>query len=288
MGSATRFESGRSAKGLTRMAGHAHVAFAVREGATRLVALDQASPLRVLFPRVDAQDPPLAALAVVSGGIVGGDRLDFSVSVSAGGKAVAAGQAAEKVYRSAGPDSGVDISLEVGAGGWLEWLPQETILFDGSRLVRRTRIEVEGTGRVLAGEMLVFGRVARGETLRRGRLSERFEVRRGGRLAWADSLRLAGDISARLASPAGFGGARVFATALYVGPDGPRFLEPARALATNARGVRAGATCVHGVLVARWLGEDPLGVRRSFERYLSALRRAAGGLPARLPRLWHV
>ena len=201
---------------------------------------------------------------------------------------MALGQAAEKIYRSAGPDSNIDIALTAGADSWLEWLPQETILFDGARLVRRTRIKVSETGRVLAGEMPVFGRLARRETVRRGCLGERWEVRRGKRLVWADSLLVDGDICARLDAPAGFGGARACATVLYAGPDGERYLEMARALTKDANGARAGASLVHGVLVARWLGADPLALRRSFGRYWTAMRSAAGGLQSCLPRLWHV
>ena len=260
----------------------------MKDGATRLEALDQASPLRVLFPRVGPDEPPLAALTTVSGGLVGGDRLNVSIKVSDGARTIAVGQAAEKVYRSSGPESKVDIALRVGAGSWLEWLPQETILFDGARLRRRTRIFANARGRILAGECLVFGRLARGEVMRRGFLCDRWEVRRDSRLVWADSLVVDGDIPARLDASVGFGGARACATVLYVGPNGWDYLDDARRLLANIDGVRAGASCVHDVLVARWLSVDPLALRRSFERYWMELRCLIGDLPRRLPRLWHI
>ena len=244
--------------------------------------------MRVLFPRNESSEPPVAAITVISGGIVGGDSLDISVVVPAGGQAVATGQAAEKIYRSTGPDSRIDVDLIVGAGGWLEWLPQETIMFDGARLRRRTNVEVDPAGRLLAGEMIVFGRLARGETVRHGQLSDRWEVRQNERLVWADALSLEGDIQARLDSPAGFDGARASAMSLYVAPDSADFLETARELNSDNDEVRAGASLVNGVLVSRWLGTDPLAVRRAFVRYLSTMRHAAGGFRAGLPRLWHV
>ena len=43
-----------------------------------------------------------------------------------------------------------------------------------------------------------------------------------------------------------------------------------------------------GVLIARWLSADPLALRQAFEKYWIEMRRMAGGLPARLPRLWYV
>ncbi len=273
---------------LPRMAGHAHVRFAVKDGATRLAALDQGSPLRVLFPRVEADEPPLAAVTTVSGGLVGGDSLAISVRLDAGAKAVAVGQAAEKVYRSTGPDSRVDIALKVAADSWLEWLPQETILFDGARLSRRTRIDANPQAKVLAGECVVFGRLARGEVMRHGFVRDGWEVRRDGRLVWADALLLDGDVVETLDARVGFGGARAYATAIYFGPDASAHLDMAKELASGTDGVRAGATCMHGVLVARWLSADPLALRRTFETYWMELRRVAGGLPARLPRLWYV
>jgi urease accessory protein len=270
------------------MDGFARAGFAAKDGVTRLSDLDQRSPLRVLFPRVEGGEVPLAAFTTVSGGLVGGDSLRMEFAVEERAKAMAIGQAAEKVYRSAGPDSVVDVTLDAAAGAWLEWLPQETILFDGARLVRRTKVEVDGQGRLMAGECIVFGRLARGEVMRRGLVRDRWEVRQGGRLVWADALRIEDDIAGTLDAAAGFGGARAYATAIYVGADAAEFLDAAKDMAAGADGVRAGATCVGGVLVARWLSEDPLALRRAFEAYWMALRGAAGGLPAKLPRLWYV
>jgi urease accessory protein len=274
--------------GLPRMAGHAHIRFTVKDGVTRLAGLDQGSPLRVLFPRSETGEPPLAAVTTVSGGLVGGDRLDMSVRLGLGAKLVAVGQAAEKVYRSTGPDSRVEIALEAAADSWLEWLPQETILFDGARLSRRTRIDADPAAEIFAGECVVFGRLARGEVMRHGFVRDGWEVRCEGRLVWADALKIEGDIVGALDAAVGFGGARAYATALFVGPRATAYLELAKELARSDDAVQAGATCVHGVLVARWLSADPLALRHAFERYWKELRRVAGGLPARLPRLWYM
>jgi urease accessory protein len=136
--------------------------------------------------------------------------------------------------------------------------------------------------------MLVLGRVARGERLTAGLVRDAGTVRRDGRLVWADALHMdTDDISYCLAAQAGFAGARACATAIYVGPDAAALLDLARA-AVQADGVRAGATLCGGVLIARWLGADPADVRRAFGAYWMQLRAAAGGLPARLPRLWFV
>ncbi|MBF0392683.1 MAG: urease accessory protein UreD, partial [Alphaproteobacteria bacterium] len=121
--------------------GSAELAFAWREGASRLAHLYQHDPLRVLFPLSPAGEPPEAALITTSGGLVGGDRLTIAVEARDNAACTVVAQAAEKVYRSLGADVAVSVRLTACPGAWLEWLPQETILFDGARLRRATLIE---------------------------------------------------------------------------------------------------------------------------------------------------
>jgi urease accessory protein len=268
-----------------RCDGATELRFARRDGVTSLAHLFQRAPCRVLFPNSPADDLPLAALLTTSGGLAGGDRIRISVGADEGAQAVITTQAAEKIYRSLGPETRIDIALTVGADAWLEWLPQETILFDRARLARRTTAEIEPGGRLLATEMIVFGRTARGERLSAGLLHDRWSVRVAGRLVWVDAIRLDGDIASRLDAPAGFDGATAIATAIYVGADAPSLLPLARALALDSDS-RAGATLVDGILLARFIGRDARVLRADLARYLADLRRAAAGLPARVPRLW--
>jgi urease accessory protein len=260
------------------------VRFERRSGSTALADLHQKPPLRMLFPRVD--DPlPLAVCANTAGGLVGGDRSLVEIMAGTDTALTVTAQAAEKVYRSLGPDTTIANRLVARSGAWLEWLPQETILFDRARLRRTMRIDLDGDARVLAGEMLVFGRIARGECVTTGLVRDAWEIRRDGKLLWADALHLDGDIGAVLASPACFGGARVYATMVYVGPDSAALLEPLRERGLEADGA---ATCCGSVLIARWLAPDALAVRRGFGKAWSFLRQQARGLPAELPRIWHI
>jgi urease accessory protein len=166
--------------------GAARLVFA-HQGRTRLARLFQKAPLRVLMPRPELGDLPCAVLLNTSGGIVGGDALQVAVRMEAGAAAVVTSQAAEKAYRSAGADATLDVDLELGDGTWLEWLPQETILFNGARLRRRLRVAAAAPARLVATDMLVFGRRARGERFQRGFFYDRREVRVGHHLAWADA-----------------------------------------------------------------------------------------------------
>jgi urease accessory protein len=253
-------------------------------GATVLANLYQHSPCRVLFPRAPAGEPPLAVLVNTAGGLAGGDRACVTVTVEEGAAATVTTQAAEKIYRSLGPDAQVETRLAVGEDARLEWLPQESILFDGACLDRRISATVARGGRLLACETLVFGRAARGETMTRGRVREFWRIERGGRLAWIDRLGLCDGIAARL-DGMGFGGARALATALYAGSDAGAFVPVARQVAEEEGG---GATLVNGVLVARLLGASPARVRDGLARLLAALRRAAFGITSGAPALWAV
>jgi urease accessory protein len=270
-----------------RGAAAVELAFARRDGHTRLTRLYQRTPLRALFPRHEAGDLPVAALVNVGGGLVAGDRAAISVHVGADAAVLVTSQAAEKVYRSTGADCRITTRLTVGQGGWLEWCPQETILFDRSRLRRRLLLEVAGDARAMLGEILVLGRHASGEQTDSGFLHDRIEVHRDGALAWLDTFRLDGAYAPVLAAAAGLGGARAAATFVYAATDAVSLLDRAREW-LQAAGVRAGATLVNGLLIARFLAVEALVLRRAFALFWCRFREAAAGLPPALPRLWHV
>lgn len=272
------------------MAGALTLRFARRDDGSSVAAdVYQKAPLRVQFPDSTTPGVPTAAAVNTAGGLVGGDHLRVSIAVEPEAKALVVAQAAEKVYRSLGEDSRIETALSVGAGGWLEWLPQETIVFEGARLHRQTNLTVAPDGRAMVGEMLVFGRTARGERLTSGKIRDGWEVRIGTDLAWIDVLHMEGDLAAPLTHPAAFDGALACATMIFVGPGGESLIEAARKLLpTGANGLKAAATVVHGVLVVRWLGRDALALRSDFGRFWAGFRRQAVGLPDRLPRLWFV
>ncbi len=251
--------------------------------------LFQHDPLRVLFPAPPMGEIPTAVIVTTSGGLVGGDRLDVTATAGPGASVLICAQAAEKVYRSTGADCRIDVSLGGAENSWLEWLPQETILFETSRMRRLTRIDVKTGGRLMAGEMLVFGRRAFGETLTSGLIRDAWEVRRDGRLLWADALHMDGGLQAILLHPGCFDGAESLATLIYLGDDPDANLDIARLLAAECEpGLRIAFTVVNGVLVGRWLGSDAFQLRRSFGEFWRAFRNAVADLPAALPRIWNI
>ena len=262
-----------------RANGRAELVLGAGASGARLRHLFHAAPLRVLFPDTDPGDPTLGALVNVAGGLAGGDTIATRLELEADARFTATTPAAEKIYRSLGAETRIAAELVLGEGSCCEWLPQETIIFEGGRLARRLDVALAPGARLLAAEMLVLGRAARGERLTQGSVLDRWRIRRGGRLLWADTLRLDNPAAARDARFA-LGGAGAIATLLLAAPEAARHRDLAREAAGGAASLPA-----PDLLVARWAGEAS-AVRAGLGTAIAALRHAAFGHPARLPRLW--
>jgi urease accessory protein len=269
---------------LPRARGAARVEFAAARGTTVLARLGQQSPLRVLLPRPSGSDA-LAVLVNTAGGVCSGDRLEAAVTAATGARVTVVGQAAERVYRGLDRPAALRTRLTVGAGAALHWAPQETILFDGAKLERRTEVDAHADARLLAAETLVFGRCAMGERVRRLSLRDEWRLFRAGRLVWADALRLEGEHAARaLGAASGFRGEEALCTLVCATGDADGARDETRRIQGGA-GVLAGASLVNGILVARALGAAA-AVRALLTRWLGALRPLALGLEPALPRVW--
>ncbi len=250
-----------------------------RGAATVLADLRQCGCLRARFPRPADPAWPEAVLLNIGGGVAGGDRLDTTIALADGAQAMVAAPAAERFYRASvrSPPALVRTNLRVGPGASLEWLPQESILFDGSALDRRTEVVLSEEARFLGVEQLVFGRAAMGEVLGRLWLRDVIRVRRAGRLVLHDTLRVDGD-AAVLRRRATAEGASAVGTILLAGPDAEGALD---AMRDALGGAEAGASAWDGVLLARVLAADGATLRAAVAGALRAVR--AG---RRLPGVW--
>jgi len=259
---------------------------ACASGHSTLGRLFQRAPCRVLFPRVEAGDPVQAVLLTTSGGLTGGDQLDIALSVEPGAAACFATQAAEKLYRAEpdAPATVIRIDLQVAGGAWAEWLAQETILFDQSRLHRTTEITLSGDARCLAVESLVLGRQAMGETYSSGTLHDAWRIRRDGELIWADAWHWDDPAEARGRAFA-LGAYQALATLLYAGRDAGDLLDAVRA-ELDVLDVEGGAGVHNDILIIRLLATDATQLRRAVKQLAAHLRAQAGGCCNRMPQVW--
>jgi urease accessory protein len=255
------------------------VALAVRSdrGVTRRWRVREQGSLRVRCP-----GPPAAELEAVivntAGGVAGGDRFELELDVAPGARLVVTSAAAEKIYRTLGPEATINVRLAVGAGGSLAWLPQETILFDRSRLRRSIEIDLAADARLLLAEAVVFGRAGMGETVADSRLLDRWHVRRDGALVHAEAMRLDGAVAQKLAEAAVANGSVAIATVL-VWPAGDAEVAALRALEPKFRG-EVGVSAWNGLMVLRFCACDGAALRHDLLSALSVMRGTA------LPRLW--
>ena len=220
---------------LQRAVGELRVAVKRSGAETVLDELRQAGCLKARFPRRLVPGWMDIVMLNTGGGVAGGDRLDLSIGVGAGAQATIAAQAAERFYRARAGDapSKVRTHLTVEAGAALEWLPQETILFDQSAVDRRLEVDLAADARFLGVETIVFGRTAMGELVRQGWLRDLIRVRRGGDLLLHDAIRIDGEIDATLQHAAVAAGAKVVATIVYVAPDTAEKLADLRSTALS-------------------------------------------------------
>ncbi|MFN3846032.1 MAG: urease accessory protein UreD [Paracoccaceae bacterium] len=267
---------------MQRSRGDATVALTIGPVGQRLTGLRQSGSAKCILPHGPGRYKavPEVVFLNTSGGLAGGDVLSFGVQLGPNARATATTQTAERAYRSSGGVARVRVTLDVGAHGWVDWLPQETILFNDSRVDRRTVVNLAPGAGCLLLESVVLGRAATGETVTRVALRDWREIRVAGRPVMVEPLRLS-DASLR-SGVAGLAGARAFASLVMVGQRVADLLAPLRDVLTEP-GVTAAASAPDGRLMLRIMAGDGWPMRRQIARCLAVLRRGAP-----LPSVWQM
>jgi urease accessory protein len=279
--SAWPFDGASQASSPQRQRAVGRVAFSASSlnGRTRPMRIEESGSMRIRLPRREGTGID-AVLVNTAGGIACGDSFAVGIEARAGASITVATPAAEKVYRSDGPIAELGVSLNLEAGSRLNWLPQETILFDNARLVRRLDAEMPADAHLTLFEAVVFGRKARDEHITNGFFEDRWRVRRGSRLVYADTLRLDGSIAELLQKPGVANGARALATLIHVAPDAEARLDSARELLPSVGGCDAAMSAWNGLLAVRFCATTIEALRACAVPFLLAFR----GEP--LPRVW--
>ena len=272
-----------------RAFGRLRVAFARRGDLTALAVLRQEGCLKARHPRIEPGSVAETILLNTSGGITGGDDLGLDIRAGTGTRLVVTTQAAERLYRAtpASPPATIRTALTAEAGATLEWLPQETILFDACRADRVLSIDLAPSARFLGVESLLFGRQASGETLRTAWFADRIRIRQDDALLLHDATRIEGDAAGLMARAGTFGDARAMATIVSVCANAEAMVAPLRAAlgpdTLETTGLEAGVSAWNGLVLARLLATDGARLRQAVVTALGILR---GGAP--LPQVWRL
>ncbi|MDP3314654.1 MAG: urease accessory protein UreD [Devosia sp.] len=260
-----------------RARGTGRIGTQVLDGRTRLTTLFQEGCAKIRLPHT--HDASLQAVLInTAGGLTGGDDVRWEANAAPGARMVFTTQACERVYRSLGDDARVSTHLTARAGAHVDWLPQETILFEGGRLNRSLDVDLDEGASLFAVEAILLGREAMGEAARSARLTDNWRIRRNGRLIHAEATRLSADPLERDGLSL-LDGRLAFATMLYIGADAERKLDRARSLL----GSDAGVSMIGERLVVRAVAVSGLALRRTIAPIIAELSGAGA-----LPRLWHM
>ncbi len=266
-----------------RAQGDISVSFRARAGETALETLRQSGCLKARLPRLVDQGWREVVALNNSGGVAGGDKLSTRLELGQGTAALLTTASAERIYRCGEADMPATIrnAVVLGQAARGEWLPQETILFQGSRLDRALEIAMAGDASLLGVEALVLGRVAMGEVVHSAFLHDVIRIRRDGRLILHDAIRPPAELAAALARRAVASGARASATLFWVAPGAAAALQTVREALAEHGEVHAGASAWDGMLVVRLLARDPARCRAAVVALLHLLRQGR-----MLPRVW--
>ena len=261
--------------------------FTRRGAATLLTQRRHYGPLRVqkaLYP--EGETICHAILLHPPAGIAGGDELEISAVVEAQAHALLTTPGAGKWYRSAGPRAWQALKFDVAAGAVLEWLPQETIFFNGCHAMMSNRVNLAEGARYLGWDVWCMGRAASGERFDQGELRVVTDVCISGKAIWMEQGSLSGG-AGLLDSAAGLAGRSVCGTLLAAGSSiTPELLAACRALKAQEADALCGITVLPQLLVARYLGNSSEAARAWFVELWRLLRPALLGCEMQMPRIW--
>jgi len=260
---------------------HGAVRFTVktRENGTALKTLRQSGSFRALFPQAFGPDFQ-TVLINTAGGVTGGDTFNTKATAQSGSKLTITTQAAERAYRAIPGETGrICNHVVIEPGARVNWLPQETILFQGSAIQRSLKVEMTDDASLLMVEPLVFGRKMMGEVLTDASFTDRIEILRQDKIAYLDTIRLRGNIAEQMARPHVAAGASAMASLVYIAKDADARFAAVRSMV----GDTGGASMIgDDILNLRLLASDSYLLRKTLIPILNLLTTTT------LPRCWMI
>ncbi|MDE1157915.1 MAG: urease accessory protein UreD [Neorhizobium sp.] len=248
-------------------------------GRTRLDEFYQEGCAKIRLP--ETFSPEMEAILInTSGGLTGGDVIDWSVAAADSTRLSITTQANEKIYKAADGTASVSTHITVGENASVHWLPQETILFDHASLTRRLDVDLAENAEFLAVEAVLLGRKAMGEAVGQGFFRDRWRIRRSSRLIHAEDMKFEGEIAHLAEQAAVLSGQVAFATLFYSGPLAEVLFPRLRAC---LEGTSGGASHWNDKIVARLVAPVGFDLRKILVPAISVLR---NGAP--VPKVWNI
>ncbi|MFN6566497.1 urease accessory protein UreD [Dendronalium sp. ChiSLP03b] len=267
--------------------GKLNLVYADRQNTTQLIYNHHQAPLKVQRPFYpEGAKVCHSVILHTAGGVVGGDRLSLNFHLQPDAQALITTAAASKIYRSNSLQARQTIEIQVDAGACLEWLPQETILFNGAIYRQDLRVELATGANYLGWEITRFGRSARGEKFLQGEWRSHTEIWQQGVPLWIDRQWLLGNEEI-FHSPHGLFGKPIVGSLVWVGnPVSVEIVEKTRNL-WNGEG-EAGVSQLQNGFLCRYRGYSTSEVRNWFTAVWQMLRVNFLSRGNCIPRVWQV
>jgi urease accessory protein len=227
---------------------------------TRLNDLREQGSLRTVFPTPSCPEVT-AVILNTAGGVAAGDSFSVTAHAARDAQLSLTTQAAERIYGA--PDLAigrVKNTLTVKSNARINWLPQETILFDGCRVHRTLDVDLSKDATFLMVEPIIFGRTASGEVVRSGHFKDRVRITCDGQPVYCDGIDMSGDMTAALDRSAVANQSRAIASMVFVGACAANTLPEVRRLLPET----AGASLISDTLLnVRLVAEDSFALRQA-------------------------
>ncbi|WP_062264016.1 urease accessory protein UreD [Endozoicomonas arenosclerae] len=264
------------------------VELSYHDGHTRMGRTRHYGPLRIQRP-FWPEGKDLAHLYILHppGGLVAGDELLQSFEAQEGAAGLVTTPAAGKVYFNGNGQLQKQLtSLVVQDQACLEWLPQETIIFNGAEAELNTSVELTGSGRYAGWDIVCLGRKASGEAFEQGKVIQNLQITLNDQAIYRERLELAAD-SSLAQSLLGLNGKHVFGSLLMTLEQDPGCEHLHEILEIHGWSNCAAITWRNGVFIARYLGSSPEQARKVFTELWRELRPKLNGRAGCTPRIWN-
>lgn len=267
--------------------GSLNLVFEQRHDRTALIQEQVQAPLKVLRPFYpEGSNVCHSVVLHTAGGLVGGDRNDLNFHLKPNAQALITTASASKIYRSNGLQARQNIQIKVENNACLEFLPQETIVFNGAIYRQDLRVELASGASWISWEITRFGRTARGERFLQGEWRSHTEVWQQGIPLWIDRQWLPG-IEEIINSPHGLAGQPVVASLVWIGqPVSPEIVQQARSLFPHYSS--SGVTRLTSGLLCRYRGNSTTEVKSWFMDVWQLLRLSFLARNRCIPRVWQI
>lgn len=274
---------------LQRSKGTGHISTLLREGETRIKTLYQEGSAKIRTPKVHAAPLLETVLMNTSGGLTGGDRLNWKIDIDEGSHVSVTTPTCEKIYRSSGDQAEIDIRIDVGKNAVLSYLPQETLLFEGAALKRNLTVNLSATGSGVFLETVLFGRLAMAETVRNATFRDSWRVCQEGTLVHAEDMRFQDDIQSLLQKPGVTGSDAAIATLLVINPNVEQLIDTVRALLGERAGASVWSVGGRNKMLIRLAAPDGFAMREKLLPILLRCNKFLLKSPSYgLPKVWNL